>query len=194
MIVDQLKNGNKVSDKKFDALFDEATRSRSADHYTTIDVAQAAAAYLADDQPTRVLDIGAGVGKFCIVGSISTPGDFTGVEQYLELSDEGSALIRKYQLQRVRLITADITAIDFTTFEAFYFYNAFHHLISEMGTTAEDRLQYKLNSAYVSAQLQEMPMGTRLATYHSLLKEVPSCYALQSTKFSKNLKLWKKVQ
>lgn len=193
MVFEQIRKEGFISDKKFDQIFTQAVRSSAADHFTPVNVARAAAKYLVADGPTNVLDIGAGAGKFCMIGALSTSGNFTGIEQHPDLCDAGNALIQKHQINSVQLIAANITSIDFKAYEAFYFYNAFHELISEMNTTAEDRLHYKLNSAYVSAQLQEMPVGTRLATYYSLLKEVPASYALQSTKFSNNLKLWKKI-
>jgi precorrin-6B methylase 2 len=50
-------------------------------------VAVTAARFLAPTKKASIIDIGAGVGKFCVVGSIFTKGNFTGIEQRKKFID-----------------------------------------------------------------------------------------------------------
>ena len=69
------------SDAAFDSLYPIHIQKLSAIHWTPLSVAVTAARFLAPTKKAHVMDIGAGVGKFCVVGSIFTKGSFTGIEQ-----------------------------------------------------------------------------------------------------------------
>src|SRR5258708_32599839 len=56
-------------------------RALSGQHWTPVAVAARAADLLTRAGATRILDVGAGVGKFCIVGALSTAAEFVGVER-----------------------------------------------------------------------------------------------------------------
>src|ERR1043165_3820474 len=70
-----------VSDEVFDSLYPVYVRELSEIHWTPLDVIKVAARFLAPNENARVIDIGAGVGKFCIAGSHYTKGSFIGIEQ-----------------------------------------------------------------------------------------------------------------
>src|SRR6185437_914320 len=67
----RLKNAT-LTDSDFDAIYPAPVRRVSASFWTPVSVAVRAADLLVDDPSTRVLDIGSGVGKFCIVGAAFT--------------------------------------------------------------------------------------------------------------------------
>src|SRR5690606_8986044 len=70
------------TDEDFDSLLPLKTRMLSSRHWTPVSIAVRAAEYLAQHEATKVLDIGAGVGKFCLVAASHSPkGEFFGVEQ-----------------------------------------------------------------------------------------------------------------
>ena len=54
------------SDKQFNELYPPAIQSLARRHWTPLDVARKAANYLAAEDNVKILDIGSGVGKFCL--------------------------------------------------------------------------------------------------------------------------------
>ncbi len=152
---------------------------------------------MASNKATKVLDIGAGAGKFCMIGSASTSGNFTGVEYRKSLYDLAIEIKKKYKLRNSSFLNKNIVNIDFKKFEAFYFFNSFYENVApfERVTTEKepsDNLYYEYSS-YVKQELERMPIGTRLATYHSGSSITPSSYTLINSEFEEKLKLWEKT-
>jgi len=196
-IFQRLQRNIEVSDEEFDSIYPKRMRAVSEFHFTPVEVAKVAARFLVQKERTKVLDVGAGAGKFCMVGAACTAGHFTGVEQRAGLHRISIQLFNRYKLNNLDFIHSNITAIEFKEFEAFYIFNPFYeNIIAE--NPIDDTIQleknlYSLYSLYVKAQLSKMPAGTRLATYFSYLDEVPEGYEVQSTYFGDKLKLWAKI-
>jgi hypothetical protein len=95
-----LHAGDSVSDEEFDRLLPTWARNVSGLHFTPVRVARRAAELLVARAGARVLDVGAGVGKLCIVGALTTQGSFVGVEQRGHLVAAGRALLRRGQVLR----------------------------------------------------------------------------------------------
>src|SRR5689334_18357566 len=68
-------------DDGFDALFPEWARRVSRGNFTPLAIARRAVALLCDRPGMRVLDVGSGVGKVCLVGALTSDARFHGVEQ-----------------------------------------------------------------------------------------------------------------
>src|SRR4029077_8901586 len=64
------------SDDEFDSAYDKQIRELSEQHWTPLWVAARVAHLLTRSGATRVLDVGSGAGKFCIVGALSTDAEF----------------------------------------------------------------------------------------------------------------------
>ena len=184
------------SDTLFDRLFPKYIQQLSERHWTPLDVAKAAAIFLAPDENASILDIGAGAGKFCIVGASHTAGKFTGIEQRKNFVNSGNRIIKKLGLERAKLVHGNFMELDMGGYNGIYFYNSFHEniVIADSLDTAIERSPelYELYSAHLEKVLTEMPVGTRLATYYLYIHEVPSCYKLKGTDFDNLLKLWVK--
>src|SRR4051795_13047165 len=78
---DALARGEPVDDAALDAVFPDELRARSAVHWTPVAVARRAAAMLAPLAGHRILDVGAGVGKMCVIGAAVTRATWWGIEQ-----------------------------------------------------------------------------------------------------------------
>ena len=72
------------SDADFDALCGSEIRKLSRIHWTPCKVATLAAELLVKSPDDRILDVGSGAGKFCILGALHTPARFVGVEKRKE--------------------------------------------------------------------------------------------------------------
>jgi hypothetical protein len=184
------------SDREFDQLFPIYIQDLSAIHWTPLNVAAIAARFLAPDATARVIDIGAGIGKFCIAGCIYSKGTFTGIEQRKNFVTIGNKVIRQLRLSNVSLLHGNFTDLDITPYTGIYFYNSFHENL-----VFDDALDNKIEmsgelfgryTAHLLDQLNAMPIGTRLATFWLSVTEIPGSYKLKEQHFNGRLKLWVK--
>lgn len=198
MIFKNLKSGSTIEDSDFDRIYPEDLRAAAEIHFTPVEVSKIAARYLAEKPGTRILDIGSGTGKFCMVGSVCTNAHFTGVEQRENLSVLAGDISRRYNLTNVEFIHANIIEVGFESYDAFYLFNPFYENICMAGaiddTVELDRELYNNYCLYVRSRLDEMPVGTKLATYFSYLDEIPLSYQVQSTGMDGKLKMWEKIR
>lgn len=197
MIFEQIRQNIDILDKDFDLLYPEKWRAISNRHFTPIEVAKTAAAYLVDKKGTEVLDVGAGIGKFCMIGAACTEGYFVGVEQRKQLCTVAKHISREHRIENIAFIHANVKDISFKAYKAFYIFNPFFENIypSETIDNEVELLHelYHIYSLYVKEQLEGMPIGTKLATYHSFLTEVPDSYKVKFIAFENNLKMWQKM-
>lgn len=197
MVINLLKEGIKITDQKFDnALYSESIREVSLTNFTPIDIAIKAAKYLVKKPHVKVLDIGSGAGKFCIVGATCTDGHFTGIEQRLSLHQLAEQISKKQNLTNIDFIHANITSIDFSQYQAFYFFNSFYENLFTDDEIDDSvilkRELYRAYSTYVNQQLDLMPIGTRIVTYFSACYEIPKSYQVTSRFKVEKLVFWEK--
>jgi SAM-dependent methyltransferase len=183
-------------DQDFDQVYPEAIGRLSICHWSPVHVCRTAAQLLVVEPGTRVLDIGCGPGKFCIIGATATKGQFTGVEQRGKLARIAQDVVRKHDVPRVNIVHGNIQDVSFHDFDAFYLFNPFEENILpslriDYDVELEPRL-YTDYTAHVQQQLMRMPMATRVVTYCGESTEIPDCYACVKTAFNEKLKLWVK--
>ncbi|MBT1710770.1 class I SAM-dependent methyltransferase [Fulvivirgaceae bacterium PWU5] len=185
------------TDDDFDAIYPDHIRQLARKHWTPISVAKAAAQFLVSRRGIKVLDIGSGVGKFCMVGAALTHGHFTGVEQRSELVELSRMLSASYGLTNTNYINANIISIDFRDYNGFYLYNSFFENMDPRNsidkTISLSAGFYTTYGAHTSNKLSSLPSGVRLATYFTDEWIVPTNFELIDTLFKGNLKLWEKM-
>lgn len=183
-----------IEDDSFDSLYPKEVREISPWHWTPAEVARKAASLLVTKAGTRVLDVGCGPGKFCVIGAATTKGVFTGIEQRGELVGIARDLIDRSGIPRVQIVHGNITAVDFADYDAFYIFNPFEENVRQayqIDATVELKVQlYDIYTRYVSAQLSELPVGARVVTYAGQCDEIPQGYECHRTAFGGQLKLW----
>lgn len=187
------------SDEAFNALYPEPVRMVAGKHWTPVEVAMKVAEFLNTHAGAKILDIGSGAGKFCLIAAKRFPRlSFTGIEQRKNLVHLSNQLKKKAGLLNVDFIHGNLENFDISRFDHFYFYNAFYENLP--GTQKIDlnvRYSEKLYDFYnlvLYKKLLQMPQGTRLATYHSLGNEVPPGFEVVSTDYAGFLKFWVKVE
>lgn len=182
-----------VEDEKFDQIYPPAIRKLSSLFWTPVAVAAEAAKLLVIAPGTRVLDVGCGSGKFCLVAAALTDGRFTGVEQRLELVEAARQATSELRLSNVEILHANLLEIDFGNYDAFYLFNPFEENMHGHKIDAAIPLSpalFKKYTRHVSAQLGARPLGTRVVTYMGYADDIPACYDCESARFSDDLKLW----
>ncbi len=174
--------GGYVKDTDFDRLYPEHIRRLSKQHWSPVEIAIKAASFLAAEPGTNVLDIGSGVGKFCLAaGCYFGNNHFVGVEQRGSLVKTAREAQHTLGIENVSFIHGNFTQLDFAQFDHFYFYNAFYeNLMDELQRIDDDIVcsegLYNYYTGYLYKLLEAKPVGTRLVTYHSLFDEIPYGY------------------
>ncbi len=186
------------TDVQFNRLYPLPIQQLAGRHWTPLNVARKAARYLAAEPGVSVLDIGSGVGKFCLSAAHFKPNaTYFGVEQRQRLIDAAENARDILGFSDVWFIHGNFTQIDFGAFNHFYFYNSFYENLS--GTERIDESiaysaeLYHYYHRYLYMQLAGMPAGTRVATYYSLEDELPPQYHIVGAEFDNLLKFWIKI-
>jgi protein-L-isoaspartate O-methyltransferase len=199
---------NMMGDVEFDELLPERYRSQSTTHFTPVHVSRRATQLL-DKSSLHVLDVGAGVGKFCSVAAAFAPKmKFTGVERRADLHAVAEQIRVRYRLHNLAFVHGDAFALDWDAFDAFYLFNPFAELrppralpVGEhSGELARPRSSDASDSQYRAAvdraqdRLARARAGTRVVTYHGFGAPVPADYELLAMEVigTDRLQLWEK--
>lgn len=196
MIFKNLQLNIDIEDPLFNTLYPWRIKKLSERHWTPVEVAKLVADYLVDKPNCKVLDIGSGAGKFCLIGAASTKGRFYGVEQRDGLIKLSQRIAKTHNINNVEFIHSNITQISFSNYDAFYFYNPFYENIDDSHLIDRkivlDEKLYVSYTEYVENQLKKTPIGTRLVTYWSMWAEIPESFDLEFTAYNGNLNFWVK--
>jgi hypothetical protein len=183
-ILEAVKKHESIRDCDFDSLFPDMYQEISGTHWTPVEIARRAAQLLVVDSSTRVLDVGSGIGKFCLIGALTTSGHFVGIEQRPHLAKLAYQLVTDFKIPRVQFVSGDVRSIDWTQFQSFYLYNPFvenlYSCDSRIDKTVEfGNVRYKELVRWVQKRLHLLPIGTRVATYHGFGGDMPPGYELR---------------
>lgn len=187
-----------ITEKLLDNLYPASIRAFSREHWTPVHVTREAARFLVGPGNRLVLDIGSGVGKFCLAAASQFQGSyFFGVEQRDYLVGHAEAVKQTLGLHNAVFIHANFTQIDLGKFDSFYFFNSFHENLERAGRIdnriAYSRALYKYYTRYLMTQLALRPSGTRLCTLCTPEDEIPDNYLEADSYFDNLLKCWIKV-
>jgi SAM-dependent methyltransferase len=186
------------SDKSFDAVYPLSIRQHTRNHWTPLEVVQLASNYLAAEKKAKVLDIGSGAGKFCLAAAHYKPdAKFFGIELRKNLVDEANKAKKQLALKNVTFTYGNFTNVDLRKYNSIYFYNSFYENIVGINKIDENLAfsseQFDQYNFHLFTQLEQMPAGTRLATYHSTEKEIPPCFLEVGSQLDNLLKFWIKA-
>jgi hypothetical protein len=185
-------------DSNFIQLYPLSIRQLDNLHWSPLKVILKASKFLAEGRDARILDIGSGIGKFCLAGSHYQPGAyFYGVEQRLSLIKQARSIKISLSSSKVNFIHKNFTQLDLKQFNGFYFYNSFFENL-EGKNRIDESIEYSSElyhyySRYLYNQLDLMPTGTKIATYCSWEDEIPPSFHLESTHMGTLLKFWTKI-
>ncbi|MBS1918174.1 MAG: methyltransferase domain-containing protein [Bacteroidetes bacterium] len=186
------------SDEQFNHLYPLPVQALAKRHWTPLHVAYLASKHLAAETGSRILDIGSGVGKFCLAAAYYRPDSFYyGIEQRRPLVRDAETARKILKSTNVSFIHGNFTQIDFKQFDHFYFYNSFYENLA-----STDKIDYDIQyseelydyySRFLRKRLEQKPAGTKLVTFHSMEDELPSGFELVGSDLSNLLKFWIKI-
>lgn len=167
-----------LDDGRFDDDLPATIQHHAAIHFTPVDVARVVTQLLAPRRGARVLDVGSGAGKFCLVAAKAAPeATFVGVEMRQHLVDVAQELAARYGIQNARFVHADAFSLDWSLFDAFYFYNPFaeqHQTTFIMDRTIElAPANFDRYVAEVQRRLRTARAGTRVVSFHGIGGAMP---------------------
>jgi len=186
-----------ISDGSFLQFYPDAIQAYAKSHWTPIRVAKKAADFLGAEAGARVLDIGSGAGKFCLIAAHYRPGAFFyGVEQRREMVEQANRVKALTGLKNLAFMHGNITSVDLRSYDHFYFYNSFYENLIGSERVSDDleysEELYNYYNRYLYRQLDQTPSGTRLVTFHSLEPEVPRDFHVVASDMGNLLKFWVK--
>jgi SAM-dependent methyltransferase len=165
-----LRKGEYVSNSQFDTILPQRVRQFSGKHWTPVSVAIRAAELLVTSSRTRILDVGSGPGKFCLIGALTTEGSFVGVEQRKFLVEMSQRAAKALSIPRVSFIHDDMADIEWKNYDGFYLYNPFYENIKIWAETDQVIVDGDMAFAYyvkvVEEKLIRLKPGSRVVTYH----------------------------
>ena len=184
-----------TNDTAFDRLYPISSQLLSQRHWTPLNVAKVAAGFLASPKGARILDIGSGIGKFCLAGAhFNRHVSFYGIEQRENFVEEAEHAKKILGLQNVHFLKGNFSKLDFSQFNHFYFFNSFYENL-----TGKEKLDNSLSfsdsiffeySCLLFQKLAKTPKGTRLVTYHGLTQQIPTQFRLAEEYVSGFLECW----
>jgi predicted RNA methylase len=169
-------------DWAFDRFLPKSLGVVSAQFWTPIEVATRVADWLDDFNIRTVMDIGSGVGKFCVVAALSANCNFLGVEQRPRLVRTARHLARLFRVQdRVRFLHGEFGDDPLPIADAYYLYNPFgENLVGPVDHLDEDvelgEERYFREVRALERFLKEAPTGTFVVTYNGFGAELPRSY------------------
>jgi SAM-dependent methyltransferase len=171
-------------DDVFDHQLPRRVQMKSSIHFTPVAVARYAARLLAPRAGMRVLDVGAGPGKFCVVAAREVPScTFVGVELRPHLVRLARKVAMRLGVENATFLEGDALDLDWSEYDAFYFYNPFAEQLHEAAFVLDRTLSFEPSKFldYVLGARQRLasaPPGTRVVTYHSFGAPAPFGYDL----------------
>ena len=189
-------------DDAFDHRLPRPLQLKSSIHFTPVAVARLAARLLAPDPGMRVLDVGAGPGKFCVIAAREVPTcSFVGVELRPHLVQLARELTARLSVANASFVDGDAFELDWSEYDAFYFYNPFAEQLHDLDFALDrsltlDSSRYFDYVGRAGARLANARIGTRVVTYHSFGAPPPPGYDLRERHRigTDCLELWIKTQ
>jgi SAM-dependent methyltransferase len=181
-IGDALRRGTLVDDRVFDDVFPLDVRLRSAVYWTPVEVAVRAAKLLTERPGATILDVGAGVGKFCIVAAAVVDADVRGIEHrphLVQIARDAAAKIGVTpSFDHGTTADHDVARVD-----GFYFFNPFAENlcpgVDRLDATVElGETRFWRDLGATQEMLSRARIGARVVTFCGLGGELPSTFEL----------------
>jgi len=185
-IKDRFKRKETISNERFDQIFDNEMRRVSSVHWTPVDVSLSILELLDLDEESRVLDVGSGAGKFCLIGALNSKARFTGIEQRQYLVKFANKLVRDFRVNNASFIFGNAIKLDWSCFDVIYLFNPYHENIMAAGLRIdlEIKVSHKKYRKLILAtlnKLSQLKAGTKVITYYGFGEGLPENFKLISS-------------
>lgn len=182
--ISRLRERKRVTDPEFDAIFCLTYRAVSQRFWTPVDVACTAAEWLTHGGADRVLDVGSGAGKLCIVGALWTKAHFHGIEHRHALVRAARAAATCAGVdERTSFEHAAVTGPLLREFKAWYLFNPFGENLFQGESRLDSRVplskeRFLRDVGVIEQGLTELPPRARVVTYHGFGGLIPDSFSM----------------
>lgn len=195
-----LRSEQEVGDAAIDFWLSAPYRQVAGRFWTPVAVARTAARWMVESGAVRVLDVGSGAGKFCVVAALATDLRITGIEQRRRLVVEATNLARRFRVERrCELLLGTLARVDLALFDALYVFNSFAENVYPRTEQLDDSVELsarrmRRDLLKVEEGLARMAVGSVLVTYHGFGGQIPDTFELvrEETAGTGMLRLWAK--
>ena len=194
-----LRRGELVYDRVFDEVFPLQARRASSVHWTPVEVAVRAAKLLTEGVTDPVvLDLGAGIGKFCTIAAATVTGTIRGVEHrkhFVEIARSAAARLGV----DVDFAHGTVDDHDLSAVNGVYLFNPFAENLAAREDCLDDTVElgqsvYRRDVAAAERFLERAPSGTRVVIYCGWGGAMPPGYELVLRERKAGpLELWRKT-
>lgn len=195
-LLESLKQGRLISDSQFDAIYSKDIRVHSRIHFTPVKVALKVREWLGPDKGIRLLDVGSGCGKLCLILASGGYGQYSGIEQRFRLVEAAREAALQLGLRNVQFTCGRMEEFDWSSFNVFYFFNPFYERIARRKgmdeQTPPHAALYFEHLKTVREKLAQTKGGTRVFTYHGMGGHLSSDWTLVRSEpiHTDELQLW----
>lgn len=194
-----LRRGELVYDRVFDDVFPLQARRASSVHWTPVEVAVRAAQLLTDGVADPVvLDVGAGIGKFCTIAAATVGGTIRGIEHRKHFVDIARSAAAKLGVD-VDFAHGTVDDHDLSAVNGVYLFNPFAENLAAREDCLDETVElgkrvYRRDVAAAERFLERAQSGTRVVTYCGWGGAMPTGYELVlRERRAGPLELWKKA-
>jgi SAM-dependent methyltransferase len=186
----------------FDRIYPPPIRALSRRHWTPVPIARRVAELFRKAGVRRVLDVGAGVGKFALVAAAAESTlDIVGIEQRAPLVRIARIAAFQLRIENALFLEGDATTARWHDFDGLYFFNP----LAENTFGRADRIDSDVelsNSRFVrdvlrvEEALRVAPTGTVVVTYHGTSTRIPTSYEAAHAERAGSdwLRVWRKAR
>jgi SAM-dependent methyltransferase len=201
-LADAVRAGHAALDDEFDQFIPHEDRRVSADYWTPVGVATRAAQWLDYFGARSVVDVGSGVGKFCVAAALGGQCQFTGIEHRTRLVAAARALALTFGVEdRIDFVQSAMTDVGWPKADAYYLYNPFGENLCRFEYQLDREVElgidrYKREIADAERFIEHAPRGTFLLTYNGFGGRVPDSYEQVAIDREQpyELRMWRKAR
>jgi predicted RNA methylase len=169
-------------DVTFDRFLPFKYRVPSRYYWSPLQAIACAASWLDELRIETVVDIGSGVGKFCVAAALASRSSFIGIEQRRELVKVARGVARIFELgPRARFIEGTFGEVTVPAASCYYFFNPFGESLFRPEDRLDDNVEVSQARALRDIHLAERmlaaaPLGTFVMTYNGFGGTLPDGY------------------
>ncbi len=187
-----------LNDHFFNSLTSAEFSNHDEIHWSKFAIIKEVVSFLEKNNAKNVLDIGSGIGKFCLLGSMLSKIEFTGVEIRSSLHKESLRIKKLLNTSSVNFIQDDIKNVDFSPFDAFYYYNPFcehiatKDIIDDCIELSEEKF-YEYEDIIIN-KLDDLKIGTLVILHYTKTLFLSENYQLIDILADGELTYWRKIK